>query len=206
MPPKAKITKENLLQAALEITRESGFAAVNARSLAERLGCSTQPVFTCYKNMEELKAEFLGFAYGYYKQYVSSYAASRASSPALVYPLSYIAFALEETALFRLIFVDEVDLHISDPKHFYDEPDNEARAVQFAAQTGISPERARAVFLDLFLYCHGIAVLAAAKNFTMDGPCAKRMVRNFLAAFLAQEPPGSGAGTSNENPARKQTC
>ena len=203
MPPKAKITKEKVLQAALEITRESGFSAVNARSLAEKLNCSTQPVFTCYKNMEELKAAFLGFAYDYYKKYVGSYQASGKAEPALLYPLSYLAFAQEETALFRLLFVDEVDLHISDPGHFYNEPDNEARAMQFAAQTAITPERARAVFLDLFLYCHGIAVLAAAKNFTLDEPCAERMVRNFLAAFLAQGTQDGEAGTGAEGPTQK---
>lgn len=38
MPPKAKITKEMILQTVLEMTREAGFEAVNARSIASRLG------------------------------------------------------------------------------------------------------------------------------------------------------------------------
>ena len=44
MPPKAKITKEMIIDAAFEITRESGIEAVNARTISEKLGCSTQPV------------------------------------------------------------------------------------------------------------------------------------------------------------------
>ena len=55
MPPKAKISKEMILNTVLDITRESGFETVNARSIANKLQCSTRPIFTCYENMEELK-------------------------------------------------------------------------------------------------------------------------------------------------------
>ena len=58
MPPKPKITKEMILTAVLKITQEIGFEAVNASSIAERLQCSTRPIFTCYESMEELKAAF----------------------------------------------------------------------------------------------------------------------------------------------------
>lgn len=44
MPPKAKITKEMIVDAGVELVRESGIEHVNARAVAERLGCSTQPV------------------------------------------------------------------------------------------------------------------------------------------------------------------
>ena len=48
MPPKAKITKEMILKTVLDITRESGFECVNARSISGKLQCSTRPIFTCY--------------------------------------------------------------------------------------------------------------------------------------------------------------
>jgi AcrR family transcriptional regulator len=63
MPPKAKISKEMILDTVLDITRQAGFDAVNARSIADKLQCSTRPIFTCYKNMDELKCEFLDFAF-----------------------------------------------------------------------------------------------------------------------------------------------
>ena len=73
MPPKAKITKAMILDTVLDITRETGFETVNARSIANHLQCSTRPIFTCYENMEELKKEFLIFAYQHYKKYVIDY-------------------------------------------------------------------------------------------------------------------------------------
>ena len=36
--------------------RTDGFSSVNARSVAKRLGCSTQPIYVCFKNMQELKS------------------------------------------------------------------------------------------------------------------------------------------------------
>ena len=54
MPPKVKITKEMILNTVLDITREVGFEAVNARSIASKLQCSTRPIFTCYENMNVL--------------------------------------------------------------------------------------------------------------------------------------------------------
>lgn len=65
MPPKAKITKGMILDTVLDITRQSGFDTVNARSIAARLHCSTRPLFTCYSCMDELKKEFLLFAYDF---------------------------------------------------------------------------------------------------------------------------------------------
>ena len=58
MPPKVKITKAMILNAVLKITQETGFESVNARSIANRLQCSTRPMFTCYENMEELKKDY----------------------------------------------------------------------------------------------------------------------------------------------------
>ena len=100
MPPKAKITKEMILNTVLEITKETGFETVNARSIASRLQCSTRPIFTCYENMEELKKEFLDFAYEYYNRYVIDFSHTEDVNPCLVLPLSYHAFAEEETNLF----------------------------------------------------------------------------------------------------------
>lgn len=49
MPPKPKITKDMILSAVLELTQETGFETVNARSIAKKLQCSTRPIFTCYE-------------------------------------------------------------------------------------------------------------------------------------------------------------
>lgn len=187
MPPKARITKEMILNTVLDITRETGFDAVNARSIAAELQCSTRPIFTCYGNMDELKTDFLAFAYEFYEQYVLQYSQSVNVRPELVLPLSYIEFAQEETHLFKLLFVNDMDLMMKDAADFYQEIDNETRAAAFSETIGIGLERAKVIFLDLFLYTHGIAVLAAAEKLTLDHKTAENMVDNVLRAFIRQE-------------------
>lgn len=189
MPPKARITKEMILNTVLEITRETGFETVNARRIAGKLQCSTRPVFTCYKNMEELKTDFLAFAYDCYERYVSDYGAVSGVIPYLSLPLSYIGFAREEPQLFKLLFINEMDLDMRKAKDFYRESDNVKRAGIFSETIGIETERAKGIFLDLFLYTHGIAVLTATKKLSLSRTDAESMVKDVLSAFIRQEKP-----------------
>ena len=56
MPAVRKVSKEQIIDAAVEVLRDDGFSAINARSVAKKLGCSTQPIYFSFKNMDELKA------------------------------------------------------------------------------------------------------------------------------------------------------
>lgn len=189
MPPKAKITKNMILNTVLDITRETGFESVNARSIASKLQCSTRPIFTCYENMDELKKEFLDYAFEFYNQYVSEYSNLVNVSSYLVLPLSYIEFAKEETHLFKLLFINDIDLDMVEPMDFYKEIGNEKKARIFSDEIGVELERAKMIFLDLFLYTHGIAVLTATENLSLDRNSVEKMVRNILSALVKQENP-----------------
>ncbi len=146
MPPNVKITKAMILNAVLKITQETGFESVNARRIANKLQCSTRPMFTCYKNMEELKKDFLDFAFEYYNQYAANYNASAKVKPCLFLPLSYIAFAREETHLFKLLFIDNMDLDMVKANDFYKEIGNVEKTKTFSNILGVELERAKEIF------------------------------------------------------------
>lgn len=187
MPPKAKITKPMILDTVLALTRTLGFEAVNARSIADSLGCSTRPIFTCYENMEELKKEFLDFAFAFYEQYADDYGKASPVTPCLRLPLSYLAFAKEETHLFRLLFVDAMKLDMKAGDDFYRELGNAEKAGEFSGLLGLEPVRGREIFLDLFLYSHGMAVLMAAGKLSWSLKEAEMRLENFLDAMISQE-------------------
>lgn len=184
MPPKPKITKEMILDTVLKITQETGFETVNARSIAQKLQCSTRPIFTCYENMEELKKEFLEFAFEYYTQYVSDYSKSSITKPYLLLPLSYIDFAKKETFLFKHLFINDMKLDMTETNDFYNEIGNEEKAQLFSDMIGIELTSAKIIFLDLFLYAHGIAVLTATEKLSFTNDTIEKMLCNFLAAFI----------------------
>lgn len=187
MPPKAKITKSMILNTVLKITQETGFETVNARSIANELKCSTRPIFTCYENMEELKRGFLDFAFEYYNQYVIAYSRTTVSKPYLLLPISYIDFAQKETFLFKLLFINDMELDMQEANDFYNEIGNEEKAKKFSEMIGMDLEKAKNIFLDLFLYAHGIAVLTATGKLSFNNGTIEKMLYNFLTAFVKIE-------------------
>lgn len=55
MPPKKVFQKDTILQEAHALVSEKGWESLNARSLAARIGSSTQPLFSCFTNMAEIQ-------------------------------------------------------------------------------------------------------------------------------------------------------
>lgn len=105
MPPKAKFTKEEIIEAALAITRQDGLEAVTARELGSRLNSSARPVFTVFQNMEEVIEEVKNAARERYKEYI--YEGLQEEPAFKGVGRAYIRFAVEEKRLFRLLFMSE---------------------------------------------------------------------------------------------------
>ena len=57
MPPRAKFTRQEIVDAGMSILREQGISAVTAREIGSRLGSSARPIFTVFENMGEVLAE-----------------------------------------------------------------------------------------------------------------------------------------------------
>ena len=70
MPPKAKFTREQIIQAGLDIIREHGMESLSARALGTKLGSSARPVFTVFQSMEEVQEEVTKSAKSLYAEYV----------------------------------------------------------------------------------------------------------------------------------------
>ena len=70
MPPRVKITKQDIIETSVEMVRQSGEGALNARSIASALGCSTQPIFSNFESIEELENEVYIAAYNRYLGFI----------------------------------------------------------------------------------------------------------------------------------------
>ena len=81
------------------------------------------------------------------------------------------------------------DLDMTEAKDFYKEVGNEEKAKIFSDSVGVELERGKAIFLNLFLYTHGIAVLTATGKLTFDRNNVEKMLKNLLSAFIKQEKP-----------------
>lgn len=52
MPAIAKVTKEMIIDAAFETIKEMGAENINARTVSQKLGCSTQPFYIILKRLK----------------------------------------------------------------------------------------------------------------------------------------------------------
>lgn len=164
MPPKCKFTREQIVQAALEIVRERGFEAVTARSVGARLASSPKVIFSLFCNMEELSAAVLQAAQERYRTYLAAEMASGRYPPYKGSGMGYIRFAKEERQLFRLLFMrDRTREQITDGKE-------ELRPILAMVEqnTGLGEEEAYRFHLEMWLYVHGIATMIATSYLDWD--------------------------------------
>ena len=102
MPPKPKITREMIIDAAWDIVRTSGENNLNTRNIADRLGCSTQPVLYAFHTMEEIRERVYRKADEYHSEYLMQMNASD-PNPSVSIWKNYIRFSVEEKHLFRFL-------------------------------------------------------------------------------------------------------
>ena len=105
MPPKAKFTREEIIETALNIAAEKGVKSLTARELGSALGTSSRPIFTAFQNMEEVLNEVRKAALDKFELY-----ARRAMNFSPVYKelgVQMILFATEHPKLYRLLFMTE---------------------------------------------------------------------------------------------------
>ena len=103
MARKESITIDMISETAFQMAREEGVESVTARKLAAKTGCSTQPIFRVYKNMEELWTAIYDRSVDYFMSYYEAYP-QVSQVPFARMGMAYISFAKEEKNLFRLLF------------------------------------------------------------------------------------------------------
>lgn len=180
-----KIQKEDILNAALDIIREEGVNNVQARNIAKKLNCSTQPIFYQFKNMEELKEEILKKIVEIYRDYMTV----NEKAPYLYRQMGegYIRFAKEEPKLFELIFMSPNNLttksFITHDKKVYNDI-----LKYVSATTGISSEeRVRNFHLKMWTFTHGIATMIATKTCEIsDEQISEMLTEEFNALMLLE--------------------
>ncbi len=164
MPPHAKITREMIIEAAFEIVRQNGVSELSARSVAQKLGCSTQPVMYHFKRIDDLKKAVYLHADGFHSAYITDIQPNDAFAGI---GLRYIRFAYEEKHLFRFLFQSD-SFSNRTLTELIDAPELEPVLKIFAMNLGIDREKSKEVFRMIFLFVHGYASMFANNSMLYD--------------------------------------
>ena len=184
MPPKVKITNEEIIDAALTIVRKDGIASVNAREVAKILGCSIQPLFRNFKSMENLKKELYGRAGEIYSEYMEQ-GLRLHQIPFLGMGIAYIDFARKEKNLFKFLFMSEEIKGIGFLEMIKQE-ENQEIVTLIAQMTGLKRERAEELFMDIWLMVQGIASLVATNDFEVSEEQIEKILKDSFLGFKYQ--------------------
>ena len=183
MPPKAKFTKEEITEAALNIVQTNGFEALTARELGTRLGSSARPIFTVFKNMGEVQQAVIQSAKTVYKEYVNK--GLKEEHPFKGVGTQYILFSVNEPKLFQLLFMAE-QKQIPDLSGVLPLIDESYGDILLSIQKDyeISELSAKKLYQHLWIYTHGIASLCATKMCRFTGEEISTMITEVCTSVL----------------------
>lgn len=164
MPPRFKFTKEEITNAALNVTRKKGMAGLTARALAAELGCSVKPIFGSFKNMEEVQQEVIKSADTLYQSYLKEDMEKGSYPPYKSSGMAYIRFAKEEKELFKLLFMRDRSHEVI--KENMEELTPILQIIQ--EKTGMSEKEAYAFHIEIWIFVHGMATMIATNYLNLD--------------------------------------
>lgn len=166
MPPKAKITRDMILNAAFEVARETGADHINARTVAKKLNCSTQPVMYHFSTIAELKKAVYEKTDRYHTEYLMN-VENQQKGVMLGIGLNYIRFATEEPHLFCFLFQSGFVAENSLLEMIESE---ELTPIISTMQevTGLNAAQTKEFFLTLSMFVHGYASIIANNALEYD--------------------------------------
>lgn len=177
MPRNFMFTRDEILKAALDLTREKGFNAVTARSLGEKLGTSSRPVFSHFENMADVQNGIINAANELYLSYLDEDMKKGKYPPYKASGMAYIRFAKEERELFKLLFMR--DRSNEDKNKIFKETNMLVELI--CKQVNITREKAELFYLEMWAYVHGIATMIATGFYDWSEElCSKTLTDMYL--------------------------
>lgn len=171
MPKASTITKEIVLDAAFEIVRTSGFPSLSARSIAQHIGCSTQPIYWVYENMNMLRQDIAQRAVSYLNNIIENY--HQTGDPFADVGLGYIYIAHKETFLFKALYTDNImNIKLTDLL-----PNIMAVNALKRTETADNLEE---IAIKGWIFAHGIASLIAAGMMVYDSKKIEKMILSYM--------------------------
>jgi len=177
--PKQRITKEMVVDAAFEIARSSGMEQVLVKNIADRLGCSVQPIYSYCKNMEGLRRDVTQRAKCFIREYIAAHIDQkdlfRSTGNA------YIRLAKEEPQLFKIFILHQRE-GISSLDELYEAEAGTQVAEFIAKQLQVSVPQAKQLHLHMLVYTIGLGTIF---SMTTPGVAAEEIFSQQEMAYEA---------------------
>ena len=192
MAPKNKFTREEMVEAALRVVRAKGIDGLTAKTLADELGTSTQPVFTAFGSMDAVRREVYAAVVRVYDGYTNT--GLKEKIPFFGVGMQYVRFAREKPELYRLLFLTRTQEYsaIKSMEHL-----RELVRPTLVKIYHITAAEADIYFRDLWFVVHSLSTLIVTGDCSYsDGEIAQILTGMSISICKSiKEIPGFAAGT-----------
>lgn len=177
--PKQRITKEIVVNTAFEIARKYGMEQVMVKSIADKIGCSVQPIYSYCQNMDGLRQDVVKKVHDFIQEYIITHINKndlfRSTGKA------YIQLAKEEPYLFKIFILHQRE-GISSLNDLYKTETNPHMSEFIADELHISLSQARQLHLNMLIYTIGIGTIFSV---TTPGISTKEIYEQQEIAYKA---------------------
>ena len=173
-----------IIDAAFDIARKTGAENINARTVSQKLNCSTQPVMYHFSTILELKRAVYTKLNQYHTEYLMNMEEPQKGAM-LGIGLNYIRFAVEEPHLFRFLFQSGFVMENSLPE-MIDSPELLPVLSALQKAVGMSIEQTKMVLLTISMFAHGYASMIANNALEFDEETIQdHLTQTYRGAVLA---------------------
>ena len=174
MAPKSKINAQMIADVSYEILKKEGEGALNARSIAGGLECSTQPIYSYYKDMKDLIGVLTKMANDEFFNMITS-------------SLKDVKFAKDNENVFKFMFFSHYSEEIG-PQSIYGFIANKCSMGDFFGNFSkmyhISDEGYKQAFINVWSYVHGVASFASVSHTTNEDLFKKIVIALLKSEFM----------------------
>lgn len=184
MGRKAQITKEVILETALQMLIRAGYDAITVKNLASEIGCSTQPIVWHFENMHGFRRAFLEYCIAQVKEQFTVWNGSL-DNMLTETARGYITVACQTPHLFRFVFIDNKDECKNSEIVKALQLDNTPKLIEMlCSEYELTRQQAAAFLMNYEFYIHGIASYTASGFCNYSEEQIIRMAGQAKEAFL----------------------
>ncbi len=182
MPPRPKVTRDDIVDAAFDLAKKDGLAGVMARDVAAAIGTSTSPIFTVFSGMDELRQAVREKIAEHYEGFGDKV---DEKTPAFMrFCSQMIGFAKEEPKLFAELFINDP---VRDPSSGLPVRGSSAQECRdmLMRDYGLSGDDADFLFNQFWIYTFGVCVLITNGTMTLSNAAINKLLTDeFKAQYV----------------------
>ena len=180
MPRTISITKESLIEASISLLKREGLSSLTARKLAKEAGCSTQPIFRAYQNMDELYEDVFNVSAGIFNDHCASFPKT-STVPFVNLGLAYISFAQSNKEIFRLLFLSDNRYGKSLLELLNGETGFLKEQIAAAKEQGCNDPQG--LFMKMWMLIHGSACMSLTDDYDLDTDATRALLEETEKVF-----------------------